>query len=206
MSIAGYLMKEHAFINNYLDKVQMGVQMFYWGDRLPGLFFKRMVEFSDNFISLYHHVKEEEVLFPILFEKLSGRIDGEYQRFHEQHIQANECLSSIDKLSTELDQMDVRSSVEIYKLASMYISYLRSHMRQENQIYFPWIDRYFSKSIQEDILAEMRSEQEKLGKELLIKCKKGLSEMILMIEQKYNNRYQSVFGSLKNRNPGFGLI
>jgi hemerythrin-like domain-containing protein len=99
---------------------------------------KQLLNFFSVYADEYHHLKEEEILFPAIGKKnemLSGGIIQELIEHHENF------RLLIKQIQTALDTKEFAAAQE---LLETYISILKDHIAVENDELFPMADDIFN--------------------------------------------------------------
>jgi len=203
MSIIETLTREHHLIRDYIDKIQVAAEVYGWGEQPPKEFFERVIEFSDTFIDQYHHVKEEEILFPRLVAKLNGELEDPFVALQNQHKIAREAMMEIKRCLKGYFEGDQTQTSLFWRNLGTYTSFLRAHLNRENHIFLPWVEKKLSRSERTELEALFESEENKLGKDYLAKCKAMLDEMTQILEVHYGNRYRYLLDSVASKRTNY---
>ncbi len=127
---------------------------------LDGLDFIRF--YADKF----HHAKEEDILFGYTDKNLdiikTMLADHETARGHVQAM-----IRALDKG----DKKTVFAHLNAYK------ELLSEHIKREDEILYPWIDRSISTTQVGELFTKFNEAEEKLDKEVIEKCKKFVQEV-----------------------------
>lgn len=100
------------------------------------------VDFIRTYADSFHHAKEEDLLFKYFDE------DSEIvMAFHEDHRNARDHVKNI------VEGVAERDSARVAKHLGAYRELLQGHIKREDEVLYPWMDRNIS-SEQEEELAE----------------------------------------------------
>lgn len=203
MSILDKLVREHHLIRDYVDKIQIAAEVYGWGERPPREFFELMFDFTDIFIEKYHHIKEEEILFPILVEKLEGELDQPFKALENQHKQARIAMKEIRRTLDGYVEGDDTQTAIFWRNLGSYTSFLRAHINRENHIFLPWIERALKKTEREELERQFEMEESKLGEDVLEKSKEILNEMTQVLEKHYGHRYRYLLDAVTSKRKNY---
>jgi hemerythrin-like domain-containing protein len=203
MSVAETIVKEHHLIRDFVDKVQVGAEIQALGENPPSEFFALAIDFVETFIDQYHHIKEEEILFPILVEKMAGRIDNEFKTLQNQHARADVHLREAKRCLKGYATGEVYQTSIFWKSLGNYTSFLRSHLNKENHVFLPLIDRVLNEEEQEEVERLSEIEVNKLGRGYLENCKKTLDEMTKVLNDRFGHRYRYLLNSVSSKKVNY---
>lgn len=203
MSIVGTLTKEHHLIRDYIDKIQVAAEVYSWGEQPSTEFFELMFQFSDTFIEKYHHIKEEEVLFPFLVKKLDGELDGAFRALQNQHKQARLSFKEMRRCLKGYEKGDETLTSMFWRNLGNYNSFLRAHLNRENHLFFPLVERKLSKAERDELEQKFAVEENKLGKGYLENCQKILQQMTKLLEKQYGDRYRHLLDSVSSKRVNY---
>ena len=91
------------------------------------------VDFIRSYADKYHHAKEEDVLFKYFDENLDI-----LKAMHEDHEKARSHVKAV------LKAMDERDKKAVAEHLSAYGEILAGHIKKEDEILYPWMDRNLS--------------------------------------------------------------
>jgi len=203
MSLVETLTTEHHLIRDYVDKIQIAAEVYGWGERPPQEFFDAMFTFSDTFIEKYHHIKEEEVLFPFLVEKLGGELDAQFRALENQHKQARMAMMELQRCLKGYIKGDDTQTSLFWRNLGGYISFLRAHLNRENHMFFPLVEQKLKTTEREEMERRFKEEEEKLGENYLTECKSKLNEMTEILEKHYGHRYRYLLDSVSSKRENY---
>lgn len=190
---------EHRVIIDFVDKVQVSLELLGKGEHPPKRFFELATQFARDYIDRFHHYKEELVLFVKLAEKMGGKIDAHIDSLREQH---NRSRFYVSEVRQSLDGYERGNRALINKLflnLGNYNSLQRAHLNRENHIFIPLIAREFSEMEQEEFVDLFHHEEEKLGDGFKSQCLTILDKMTQLLESNYINRYKYLLNSVSSK-------
>ncbi len=110
------------------------------------------IDFIRGYADKYHHAKEEEILFKYFGEDLdiikTMREDHENARAHVRAV---------------LEALDKRDKEAISEHLNAYQELLTEHIKKEDEILYPWMDRDFSITQVGELFAEFSGKDEEFG-------------------------------------------
>lgn len=110
------------------------------------------IDFIRSYADKYHHAKEEEILFKLFGEDLD--IIKAMLEDHESaraHVRAT------------LEALDKKDKKAISEHLNAYRELLMEHIKKEDEILYPWMDRDFSTTQVGDLFAKFNARDEELG-------------------------------------------
>jgi hemerythrin-like domain-containing protein len=110
------------------------------------------VEFIRFYADKYHHAKEEDILFKYFDADLDI-----LQVMHEDHKQARSHVKAI------LEALDSRDKAAIAKHLVAYRELLTQHIKKEDEILLPWMDRNLTTSQIGKLFSEFIETDEQIG-------------------------------------------
>lgn len=105
----------------------------------------RGVDFIRNFADRYHHAKEEDILFAYFPPDLDI-----LRTMLEDHRRGRACVKGI------LDALERRDAAGVESNLAGYAGILTEHIRKEDEILYPWMDRNLSTRQVGEIYAKFR--------------------------------------------------
>ena len=110
------------------------------------------VDFIRFYADKFHHAKEEEILFKYFDEDLDI-----LKVMHQDHQQARSHVKAV------LDGLEKRDKTAIAKHLSAYGELLKEHIKKEDEILYPWMDRNLSITQIGELFAEFKATDATLG-------------------------------------------
>jgi hemerythrin-like domain-containing protein len=109
------------------------------------------VDFIRSYADRFHHAKEEEILF--------ARFDAELEILKamlEDHRRGRACVQGI------LDALERRDAQGVARNLAEYAEVLTEHIRKEDEILYPWMDRNLSTRQVGELYSSFREVDERL--------------------------------------------
>ena len=124
------------------------------------------IDFIRSYADKYHHAKEEDILFKYFDENLDI-----IKTMHQDHETARGYVRAI---SEALDRKDKET---IVKNLENYHALLTEHIKKENEILYPWLERNLSIRQIGELFLKFIEVDEKVDKEVIERCKKFAQEV-----------------------------
>jgi hemerythrin-like domain-containing protein len=146
------LVNEHAVIKRWLTLVPQIVARLdqEWDEFQPVL--RQGVEFIRNYADAYHHAKEEE----ILFAGLDGKLDI-IATMRQEHERARQL---VQRLAAGIETSDLQT---VGTCLLEHRELLLEHIRKEDEILYPWIDRGLSDTQVGRLFSRFRDVDQEFG-------------------------------------------
>ncbi|MEJ6950795.1 hemerythrin domain-containing protein [Natronospora cellulosivora (SeqCode)] len=90
-------------------------------------------EFSSNYADKYHHAKEEDILFKYSDENLEI-----IQVMYDEHVEGRNHVAAVREAAKSRDKEKAVTHLLAYR------ELLQEHIKKEDEILYPWIDRNLS--------------------------------------------------------------
>jgi hemerythrin-like domain-containing protein len=110
------------------------------------------VDFIRSYADKYHHAKEEEILFKYFDEDLDI-----LKVMHEDHEQGRSHVRAI------LEAIERRDRSAIAEHLNAYRELLTEHIKKEDEILYPWMDRNLSDTQIGKLFSEFKTTDEAIG-------------------------------------------
>lgn len=110
------------------------------------------VDFIRSYADKYHHAKEEEVLFKYFDEDLDI-----LKVMHEDHERGRSHVRAI------LEALERRDKAAIAEHLNAYRELLTEHIKKEDEILYPWMDRNLSDAQIGKLFSEFTKADEQIG-------------------------------------------
>jgi hemerythrin-like domain-containing protein len=130
------LKHEHRIIERGLRAMDGICLRLEWGETLPPEILVQLVDFTRNFIDVYHHGKEETYLFPALEREGIEREDGPLGVIEREHEIENHLTSRLILAIEAYSEGDTWARRHFVDAARSYINHLVGHMQKEESIIF----------------------------------------------------------------------
>ena len=166
------LVDEHGLIKRWLALIPEVIEKLDietkegMGLILDGIYFIR--SYADKF----HHAKEEDILFKYFDENLDI-----IKTMHEDHEAGRAHVRAIIEALEKKDKKAVIEHLNAYK------ELLTEHIKKEDEILYPWMDRGLSIQQVGELFAKFNEAEERIGKEVVDKCKRFVAEVEQRIQE-----------------------
>jgi hemerythrin-like domain-containing protein len=110
------------------------------------------VDFIRSYADKYHHAKEEEVLFKYFDEDLDI-----LKVMHEDHERGRSHVRTI------LEALERKDKATIAEHLNAYRELLKEHIKKEDEILYPWMDRNLSDTQIGELFSEFNTTDEQIG-------------------------------------------
>jgi hemerythrin-like domain-containing protein len=111
-----------------------------------------IVEFIRFYADKYHHAKEEDILFKYFDENLDI-----LKVMHEDHTQARSHVKAI------LAALERKDKTTVAKHLTAYGELLTEHIKKEDEILYPWLDKNLSDTQIGELFAKFNETDEQIG-------------------------------------------
>lgn len=126
------LIKEHRVLGVVLNALDIEMQNLD-GQPFPVESFRQALDFLTNFTEHWHLIKEEERLFPLLWEKGVPLENGPLGKMMAEHQTGRERLTAIRAHLAAAEQGDPDALPQLLSEVRVYVAFMREHMRKEEQ-------------------------------------------------------------------------
>jgi hemerythrin-like domain-containing protein len=127
----------------------------------------RTVDFIRFYADKYHHAKEEQILFKKYFDANSEIL----KTMCEEHEKARSHVRAVLEAVEKKDKDAVAEHLEAYH------ELLTEHIRKEDEILYPWIDRNLSVTQVGQLFSEFTEADEKMDQDVIDGCRKFVVEL-----------------------------
>lgn len=131
------LVDEHVLISRFVGLVAAAAKEIEAGRFPPREFFEMGVKFASRFADVFHHRKEEHLMFVRLAQIESGLIDGQIEALKYQHIQGRGYVAGIADSLDAYANGDPEAIETVRSCAASYSSLLQHHIHTEDHVFFP---------------------------------------------------------------------
>ena len=142
MSSTESLRKDHYLIEKMLKSLNITIELFQEGKKIPNEILYQTIDFLKNFTNICHHGKEEETLFPSLEKNGMARESGPIARMLFEHELAIKLAEKIESSMIEYIQKDDPN--KLMENIQNYINHVSSHLMKENLRLFVMADTLLS--------------------------------------------------------------
>jgi hemerythrin-like domain-containing protein len=136
--------RDHRLIARVLDAFETFVGYVEADIPVERFDLQRFVAFFQDYGDLYHHSKEESLLFPELVTAGVSWNDDPLARLRREHDQEHYLLSSLEHSGLRGDAWSVDERLCFLNIAKEFLSFQRAHMRFENTEVYPLAERVLS--------------------------------------------------------------
>lgn len=130
------------------------------------------LDFIRFYADKFHHAKEEDILFEYTDKNLdiikTILADHEAARVHTKAI---------------LAALKIKDKEAVNEHLNAYKDLLTEHIKKEDEILYPWIDRGLSVTQVGELFTKFNEAEEKIDKEVIEKCKEFAQEVEQRIEK-----------------------
>lgn len=130
------------------------------------------VDFIRNFADKYHHAKEENILFKQFDENLDI-----IKTMHADHEDARAHVRAI------VEGVEEKNKEKVVEHLTAYAELLTEHIKKEDEILYPWMDREFSDKQVGLLFAQFSEVDEQFGD-----APKKYEEFICRLEKKFKHK------------------
>ena len=164
------LVDEHALIKKWLVLIPEVIEKLDIETKEGRNLILDGVDFIRSYADRFHHAKEED----ILFKYFDGTLDI-IKAMHEDHETGRAHVRAI------IEALERKDKKAIIEHLNGYKELLTGHIKKEDEILYPWMDRGLSMQQVGELFAKFNEAEEKIGKEVVDKCKKFVEQ----VEQKF---------------------
>lgn len=130
------------------------------------------LDFIRSFADKYHHAKEEEILFKYFDENLDI-----FKVMHQDHESARAHVRAI------LEALDKKDKTTIVEHFSAYHELLNEHIKKEDEILYPWIDRNLSDRQVGELFSKFNQVDDETSKEVINNCQEFVDRLEMKIQK-----------------------
>ncbi|MDD6711067.1 hemerythrin domain-containing protein [Sharpea porci] len=147
--------------------------------------FVAFCDFASSYGDQYHHMKEENFLFPEMIAKLKGHAEMMIEKgmLVDHNLGRAHIMSLRNALNDYQKEPTSYNKLLILTQAMGYVDVLESHILKENNVLFPYANKDLPESSQ-TMLDEMTKSFEKRMED------QGVIKKYLYILEKLENKYQ----------------
>ena len=138
------LLAEHNMILEFLGLLKTAGQRIAQDEGPEPEFFTQSVEFCRFYADKAHHYKEEHVMFGLLAQKHEGKLDDLIARHRDQHETCRNLVGAMADAIPGYARGETEGGRALAENISEYVTILRSHIRSENEIFFPMALAYIT--------------------------------------------------------------
>lgn len=174
------MVEEHENIKRGLKLIrQLCVNILNTGEVDYDSFFT-MIDFIRNYADAHHHLKEEDILFKTMQEKMGEMAKGPLSGMYIEHEFGRLFIRTLEEDLRKVQRGDKEARVDIIANAIAYTDLLSRHIEKENEVMY----KFARRELNQESMALVNSqsqEAERLGEGTREKYLTALSKM----EKKY---------------------
>ena len=174
---------EHKLILKFLDHLSKAAEQIPLNQGPPREFFEAAVDFARSYADKYHHFKEEYAMFSMLAQKHDGALDAQIEKNRQQHEQCRNLIHNISESLSGYGNKLESSTETLHRNLVDYVNTLHSHIKSENEIFFPMVKKALSPSEDSDLLEEFAKYEKKTGEDTAEIYNKRVAEMPAMLQR-----------------------
>jgi len=163
MSAIELLLAEHNMILEFLGMLKEAGQRIAHDKGPEPEFFTQSVEFCRTYADKAHHYKEEHVMFGLLAQKHEGRLDDLIARHRDQHETCRNLVGAMAEAIPSYGRGETEGGRALAENISEYVTILRSHIKSENEIFFPMAMAFISDEEGVALLEEFERYEQSAG-------------------------------------------
>jgi hemerythrin-like domain-containing protein len=167
MKVTEKLMQEHRVIERVLFALERAATRLSRGEDVYLRFFIGTSVLINGFTNSYHDKKEEAVLLPVMYEHGLPKDSGLVAMMLAEHEESQRLSHRLRQATERLQSGDIRARDQVVLSALGYVSLIRRHIKEEDEVLFPLIEKILSPEQQQRISeALVRFENEENGMEV----------------------------------------
>lgn len=160
------LVDEHVLIKRLLGLIPKVIENLEVESEEGRQLILQTVDFIRFYADKYHHAKEEQILFKY-FEENSEIL----KTMCEEHEKARGHVRAV------LEALEKGDKSTIVEHLSAYRELLIEHIRKEDEILYPWMDRNLSVTQVGELFSRFAEAEEKMDKDVIDRCKRFVIEL-----------------------------
>ena len=111
-----------------------------------------VVRLIRNYADGFHHVKEENLFFPLLIKKGFAKEQGPVAVMLHEHTEGRIFVKGMSENIKEYKSGDASALTRLYENMQGYIDLLRAHIAKENNVLFRMADKALTEEDQQGLL------------------------------------------------------
>jgi hemerythrin-like domain-containing protein len=180
MKVIDKFMQEHRVIERVLFALERAATRLSRGEDVYLRFFIGTSVLINGFANSYHDKKEEAILLPVMIELGLPRDSGMVAVILAEHEEGHRLSQRLRQATERLQSGDIRARDQVVLSALGYVSLIRRHIKKEDEVLFPMIEKMILPIQQEQMLAALDLfEREENGAEVEEKYY-GLADRLVM--------------------------
>jgi len=164
MQATDVLEHEHEIILLVLGAAEQEVKSIAAGGKVNAERVGKMLDLFQNFVDKCHHAKEEKHLFVMLEQRGLPRDKGPVSVVLQEHEQGRRRVRAVADALDRAAKGDPDAARAVKENLWVYLKLLREHIKKENEVLFPMINKRLRPDDQEELeLAFEQVEAEEMG-------------------------------------------
>lgn len=147
------MLREHHNILLVVEALEKDAHGLKNGQAFNVEFYLKFIDFQRNYVDKFHHVKEEEILFPFLEKNESTADKQEIILLVHQHLLTRAHVENIEKA------LEVNDYRIIAANAVDYCNMIREHIEREDKLYFPLVEKLLSDDAKKSIMLRFEANE-----------------------------------------------
>ena len=160
------LVDEHVLIKRLIALIPAVVETFDIESESDRQLIRDCVDFIRSYADGFHHAKEEDILF-----EYSHKDSDIIKSMYEDHKKARGHVKAI------MDALETKDGAAVVQHLSAYGDLLTEHIKKEDEILYPWIDRGLSTTQVGELFSRFNEADSLLGADITEKCEEFVSKM-----------------------------
>lgn len=149
------LRHEHRIIEQVLRAIEGMCFKLKTGENVPIEALSQALEFVQNFADRFHHMREEEFLFPALEQAGFGREGGALYFLQEEHLIERELLVKLEFAVREYRYGDPDAASQFVEAANQFCRHLVGHMQKEDNLLFRIAEEVISEESKTELMQHL---------------------------------------------------
>ena len=142
------LKNEHRKIEQVLDCLEVMADRCESHQSFDADSARKAISFFRNYADSFHHMKEEDHLFPVLEKRGIPRENGPLEVMLFEHARGRDCLKAMDDSLDALSGGESGADSRFANAAREYLRLLRDHIEKEEHCLFTMADQVLTEADQ----------------------------------------------------------
>ena len=160
------LVDEHGLIKRWIALIPEAIEGLDLSSPRDRQMITDGIDFIRSYADKYHHAKEEEILFKYFDENLDI-----IKSMLEDHTTGRNHVKAV------VDGLEREDKEAIVEHLNSYRDLLTEHIKKEDEILYPWMDRNLSVSHVGELFNKFNEANEKTEKEVPKRCEKFVKDL-----------------------------
>jgi len=149
-TISSIMLEEHENILAVVQSVEQNIEKLEDDFDLDKDYYFSVLQFLREYADGVHHAKEEDILFKVVADLELDKQDEEIKRLVHQHIISRDIFGRIEE---NISNSNINKLIANFK---QYISMIRAHIKEEDELLFPLLEKSLNKASKELILTRFK--------------------------------------------------